>query len=255
LPQRIIFRTFVPVYKLLLDIGNTTAKAAVVGRTGIVSVQRCDALTGDAQRRLLQPLLHRYRPSVAMVASVRGAAAQVSALLQPHVQKVVVLTSKTPVPVNNLYATPETLGMDRLAAAVGAAHLFPRRDCLIIDCGTAITIDFLSSAGNFLGGNISPGLQARFKALHSFTAQLPMGNVTDKVAEIGVSTREAVEAGVLHGAVKELEGYIEQYPENIPILTGGDVFYFAKKIKKPIFVNCNLIFIGLAKIADYNAYI
>jgi type III pantothenate kinase len=157
-------------------------------------------------------------------------------------------------PLCNRYVTPATLGVDRLAAAVGAATLFPKRECLIIDCGTAITIDFLSAAGEFLGGNISPGLQMRFKALHTFTAALPMGRADRHTPLIGVSTQEAVEAGVVQGAVNELEGYLAQYTVYTPVFTGGDAFYFAKRIKKPIFVIVNLNFIGLAKIVEHNVH-
>jgi type III pantothenate kinase len=240
------------VYKLLLDIGNTFTKAAVADRHNrLLAVQRTIDCTGD----WLQQLTEQYRPEAAIVASVRGNREQVAECLQAQVKKVIAFSHTTPLPVSNLYATPATLGPDRLAAAVGAATLFPQRDCLIIDCGTAITIDFLSRAGEFLGGNISPGLQMRFKALHTFTAGLPMGTAGDMPAAVGSSTQEAIEAGVVQGAVNEIEGYLAQYPACTPVFTGGDVFYFAKRIKKPIFVACNLNFIGLAKIVDYNVYV
>jgi type III pantothenate kinase len=239
------------MYKLLLDIGNTSVKAAVADRNRILTVRRTDDCSGD----FLRPLVEQYRPAAAIVASVRGDGAQTAEWLQTHVKKVLVFSHKTPVPVRNLYATPATLGVDRLAAAVGASTLFPQRECLVIDCGTAITVDFLSAAGKFIGGNISPGLQMRFKALHTFTAGLPMGNAGDTVATIGTNTQEAIEAGVVQGAVNELEGYLAQYPACTPVFTGGDVFYFAKRIKKPIFVTWNLNFIGLAKIVDYNVHI
>jgi type III pantothenate kinase len=126
---------------------------------------------------------------------------------------------------------------------------------MIIDCGTAITIDFLSSHCEFSGGNISPGLQIRFKALHQFTDRLPMGVATENVPPVGATTQEAVEAGVVQGIVHELEGYMHAHPAMTAIFTGGDAIYFAKRIKNPIFAVRNLNFTGLAKIADYNAYI
>jgi len=236
---------------LLVDIGNTSVKIAVAQRGRLRLVQRCDALTAE----VLQPLVNACKPAMAMVVSVRRNDGAVTALLESCVKKVVAVTYKTPMPVRNLYASPETLGIDRLAAAVGAHYLFPQRDCMIIDCGTAITIDFLGGAGEFMGGNISPGLQTRFKALHDYTGRLPLGAITDHVAAIGTTTQEAIEAGVLQGAVNELEGYMARYPTSTTIFTGGDAIYFAKKIKNPIFAVCNLNFIGLAKIADYNAYI
>ena len=72
------------------------------------------------------------------------------------------LDSKTPLPVTNLYETPETLGYDRMAAVVGANELYPRRDLLVIDAGSCITYEFIDSKGQYHGGNISPGMQMRF---------------------------------------------------------------------------------------------
>jgi type III pantothenate kinase len=239
------------VNKLLLDIGNTAVKIAVAHREKLLAVQQHERLTDD----ILQPLVQAYQPAVAVVASVRKDGEVVKEQLQPYVKKVFVCTPAMPLPIRNLYATPETLGIDRLVAAVGAGFLFPQRDCLIIDCGTAITIDFLSSHYEFLGGNISPGLQMRFKALHQFTERLPMGAAIDNVPPVGATTQEAIAAGVVQGIVHELEGYLHAYPAMTTIFTGGDAIYFAKRIKNPIFAVRNLNFIGLAKIADYNAYI
>ncbi|MDR0668059.1 MAG: type III pantothenate kinase [Prevotellaceae bacterium] len=236
------------MYTLLLDIGNSSVKAAVGEGDRLLSVARADRCTES----FLQSLTACYRPAAAIVSSVRGDGAAVAARLQAHVSKVIVLSHTTPIPIRNLYDTPDSLGVDRLAAAVGAAALFPQRTCLIIDCGTAITIDFLDASGAFIGGNISPGLTMRFRALHTFTAGLPMVAAGEMVAAIGASTREAIESGVVRGTLHELEGYLAQYPAGTPVFTGGDAFYLAKRIKKPIFVACNLNFIGLAKILHYN---
>jgi len=237
--------------KLLLDIGNTATKAAIADGERLLCVARYDTFT---EQEWL-PLWKKYTPTVAFVASVRPDTQNETTLLQQYLEKVTVFDHHTPLPIRNLYVTPHTLGADRLAAAVGAHHLFPARDCLIIDCGTAITVDFLSSAGEFKGGNISPGLQMRFKALHNFTGQLPMGRLNEEAAPVGTTTQEAIEAGVLHGTVKEIAGYMAQYATFTPILTGGDAFFLVKQIKNPIFVVCNLNLIGLAKIAEYNVHL
>jgi type III pantothenate kinase len=237
--------------RLLLDIGNTTVKVAVASQEKLLAVQQHECLTDE----ILQPLAQAYRPEVAVVASVRNDGEAVKKQLQPYVREIFFCTPATPMPVRNLYATPETLGVDRLAAAVGASCLFPQRDCMIVDCGTAITIDFLSRRGEFKGGNISPGLSMRFKALHRFTERLPLGAATDHAPAIGATTQEAVEAGVVRGVLHELEGYLRAYRAATPVFTGGDAIYLVKRIKKPIFVVRNLNFIGLAKIADYNVYI
>ncbi|MDR3351154.1 MAG: type III pantothenate kinase [Prevotellaceae bacterium] len=237
--------------RLLIDIGNTAVKIAVARREQILAVQQHAQLT-DA---VLKPLLQTYAPGMAVVASVRKDRETEEQQLQTYVKKILFCTPDMPLPVRNLYATPGTLGFDRLAAAAGAHYLFPQRDCMIVDCGTAITVDFLSCRGEFLGGNISPGLEMRFKALHRFTEQLPLGALTGNAAPVGKNTQEAIEAGVVQGILHELEGYIRDYPATTAVFTGGDTIYFAKRIKKPIFVVRNLNFTGLAKIADYNAYL
>jgi type III pantothenate kinase len=203
---------------------------------------------------VLSPLLAQYPVTTAIYASVRGGETAFTEWLGGKVKKLIHFTHKTAIPLKNLYGTPETLGCDRLAAAVGASALFPATNCMIIDCGTAITIDFVGQGGEFLGGNISPGLQTRFNALHTATGKLPLGQFTDAPQAIGTSTDTAIAAGVLQGARYEIEGYIEQNaPSNI-IFTGGDALFFAKHIKSSIFVVFNLILTGLNKVIDYNVY-
>ena len=83
------------------------------------------------------------------------------------------LDATTPLPIQNTYRTPTTLGKDRLAAVAGAFELYPKTSSLVIDAGTCITYDVIDAKGNFLGGNIVPGLEMRYKAMHHFTAKLP----------------------------------------------------------------------------------
>ncbi|MDR0738037.1 MAG: type III pantothenate kinase [Prevotellaceae bacterium] len=237
--------------RLIIDIGNTTAKIAVVHRNSFLTVERHREVTEDVLTRLLA----QYPVTSAIYSSVRaGGEAACAGWLGGKVKKLIHFTHKTAIPVKNLYGTPETLGCDRLAAAVGAYTLFPATNCMIIDCGTAITIDFVGQGGEFLGGNISPGLQTRFNALHTATGKLPLGQVTETPQAIGTSTDTAVEAGVLQGARYEIEGYIEQNALSNVIFTGGDALFFAKHIKSSIFVIFNLILVGLNKVIDYNAY-
>ncbi|MDR3180761.1 MAG: type III pantothenate kinase [Prevotellaceae bacterium] len=237
--------------RLIIDIGNTNAKLAVVHKGRFLTVERHKNVTEEA----LASLLAQYPVTTAICSSVRaGGEAPCAEWLRGNVKKMICFTPKTAIPVRNLYGTPETLGCDRLAAAVGAYALFPATNCMIIDCGTAITIDFVGQGGEFLGGNISPGLQTRFNALHTATGNLPLGQVTDTPQSIGTSTDTAIEAGVLQGALYEIEGYIEQNTASNIIFTGGDALFFAKHIKNPIFVVFNLVLVGLNKVIDYNAY-
>jgi type III pantothenate kinase len=237
--------------RLIIDIGNTNAKIAVMHKNRFLVVERRQEVTVD----VLAPLLAQYPVTTAIYSSVRaGGEAAWAEWLGGKVKKLIHFTHKTAIPIKNLYGTPDTLGCDRLAAAIGAYTLFSAMNCMIIDCGTAITIDFVGQGGEFLGGNISPGLQTRFNALHTATGNLPLGQVTDTPQAIGTSTDTAIEAGVLQGARYEIEGYIEQNAPSNVIFTGGDALFFAKHIKNPIFVVFNLVLVGLNKVIDYNVY-
>lgn len=167
------------------------------------------------------------------------------------------LNAVTPLPIQNLYGTPKTLGKDRLAAVVGANALFPNQNCLVIDAGTCTTYDIIDAAGNYLGGNITPGLGMRFKAMQHFTAKLPLVDkpLTVKTG-IGKNTKEALQVGGGLGNVLEMEGWIQFFQDKFKgintTLTGGDAEYFAKRLKTKIFANSNLVLIGLNKILDYN---
>jgi len=237
---------------LLIDIGNSGAKVAIAEKDRFLVVERHDKLTFE----VLLPFLEQYRPTAAICSSVADKNAQNSICeeLNKYVKKVIPFDYTTPVPIKNCYATPETLGIDRLAAAVGANYLFPTSDCLIFDCGTAITIDLVSRNGEFLGGNISPGLQTRFKALNAFTAKLPLENLAENLPAMGTTTSTAIQAGVIHGVCYELEAYINKNPHCTIIFTGGDAFFLVKSIKDTIFVICNLVIIGLNRVVNYNVY-
>ena len=170
---------------------------------------------------------------------------------------VLYLTHKTSLPIRNDYLTPETLGIDRLAAVVGAFSLYPYQNNLIIDVGTCITYDFLDKNARYLGGNITPGLKIRLQSLHQFTANLPLVETKNKNIHFwGNSTKTCIQSGAIYGIIYEIEGFIKQYrksyfPLNI-IFCGGDSEFFETKIKIPIFVQSNLILYGLNEILIWN---
>lgn len=169
---------------------------------------------------------------------------------------VIHLDHNTPVPVKNFYKTPQTLGKDRLAAVIGANSIYPGSDVLIINAGTAITYDFVSAEGEYNGGNISPGLEMRFRALNEYTDRLPKVAGNDKFSETGYDTESSLVSGVQWGIIYEMEGYIGYYTSRYRdlkiILSGGDANFFVKKLKNPIFVVPNLVLIGLNHILRYN---
>jgi type III pantothenate kinase len=171
-------------------------------------------------------------------------------------KKIFILKSNLPLPVRNLYATPASLGMDRLAAVCGAHDLFPSKNCLVIDAGTCITYDFKDAESNYHGGSISPGLNMRFRAVHTFTAKLPLVSAKSGVALIGQDTESSIQSGVVNGLLAEIDGIIRQYNEKFPelkvILCGGDTGFFENQLKASIFASPELVLMGLNSILIYN---
>lgn len=161
----------------------------------------------------------------------------------------------TPIPIKNNYKTPDTLGYDRLAAAVGAAALYPNKNILIIDFGTAITYDLVIN-NSFEGGAIAPGMQLRFKSLNQHTSRLPLLVPKQNFGIPGKTTEESILNGVIQGIKNEIEGtinsYQKEYSELITVITGGDMEFFAKIIKNGIFAEPKLIAKGLNNILNYN---
>ncbi len=146
--------------------------------------------------------------------------------------------------------------MDRLAGVCGAIELFKETDTLVIDAGTCITYDFVDKQKNYFGGSISPGLKMRFKAVHTFTAKLPLVDSANAVGLIGDSTESSIQSGVINGMIAEIEGIIMRYQDKYPglrvILCGGDTAFFENKLKASIFAAPDLVLIGLNSILIYN---
>lgn len=235
---------------LIIDIGNTALKAAFAEGVELGQTHRYQ---GEKILEFIKELTLIKRPYVMIVSNVRVFEDEFYKNLEKECEKLVVLNEKTKLQIENRYLTPSTLGPDRLAAAVAAAELFPGKNSIIFDFGTALTIDFVSENREFLGGNISLGLRTRFKALNRYTQQLPLLENPDEISPVGRDTNEAIESGVVLGLIFEVEGYISRFPEHTFIFTGGDAIYFAEKLKSSIFVVYNLVLMGLARIADYHA--
>jgi len=241
-------------YKLILDFGNTLKKIAVFQGGNQVEFHTTD---GDVVQ-ILEGLKRRY-PNLksAILSSVIKIDIHLMAYLKMN-YKFTFFTYETPVPILNKYQSPETLGRDRLAAAVGAQKEFPERNILVIDAGSSITYEFISSDGEYLGGAISPGVKMRAKALNTFTDQLPLVNTDSDNILIGNSTETSLKSGIVNGTIAEINGMIASFLqsyENIQIiLTGGDAYYFEKSLKYDIFASENLVLKGLNYILDYNEH-
>lgn len=157
--------------------------------------------------------------------------------------------SDTPTPLSIGYSTPQTLGSDRLAAATGAWNEAPGHDMLVIDCGSAITVDFIDRHGHYHGGNIAPGIKMRLMALHDYTSRLPLIEKEGETPALGYDTETAIRSGVIRGICHEIDGYITEYREKygnvLVFLTGGDEKSLKNNIKSSIFADKYLVAKGL----------
>lgn len=237
---------------LIIDIGNTVAKVALFDGEAIVDI------VYDSNQSLdcLLSICEKYPVEKGIVATVIDLSERVLEQLSKFPAPLLWLNKDTKLPVINLYETPETLGYDRIAAAVGANEQFPGKDILVIDAGTCITYEFIDACAQYHGGNISPGVQMRFKALHQYTGKLPLVVSEGRLIPLGKDTDTAIRAGVLKGIEYEIQGYItalkHKYPELLVFLTGGDAFSFDTNLKSVIFADRFLVLKGLNRILNYN---
>ncbi len=237
---------------LVIDYGNTLKKIALYDKQNMVYFKPFRELDEGV---LKDHLPEKEQISAAILASTGHYPEGLKTWLSNSFQ-FIELTENTPVPIINRYETPVTLGKDRLAAVVAAQERFPQQDILAVSAGTCITYDFMNAQKEYLGGSISPGIHMRFKALHTFTAHLPLIEIEDPPLLIGENTKESILAGVLNGIQTEMNGIIDQYLLEYPdikiILSGGDAKYFEKRLKNNIFAIPNIVLEGLNLILSYN---
>ena len=235
---------------LIVDIGNSSTKLAVYKGWEKISVTKISELSCEEIEKKL-PGIDR-----AIISSVRELPAYIKDLMFPNIAQVHILSHRSKLPFKIIYDTPETLGTDRIAAIAGAFALFPGKDIMVIDAGTAITIDFLSGT-MYLGGNISPGLSMRFKALNSFTDRLPLLTPSRDFKSPGRNTSEAITAGVISGVLYEINEYIrtfeKEHVDYKTILTGGDGGLISDLISSPLMYIPDIVTDGLNYILEYNA--
>jgi type III pantothenate kinase len=237
---------------LVIDVGNTRVKVALYKESKLCYE------TIFLKKRIISELKKIVkgfvidRAIISSVASISNSAMNKIENLVPLLK----LDYKTKVPFKNKYKTPKTLGVDRIALVASAVVGFPNKNVLIIDAGTCIKYDFVDVNGIYSGGAIAPGIVMRYKALHNFTANLPLLKSDYPINLIGNSTENSIHSGVVNGVLFEINGIIEQYKqqnENLTIvLTGGDTNFLAKRLKNSIFANPNFLLEGLNIILNYN---
>lgn len=237
---------------LVVDIGNSTVKTAVFHQGKLIDFVQ----DSDLALKKFAMIARKYPLKRGIISSVIDLPEEVNALLDLVGIDFLRFTSEVPVPIQIRYQTPRTLGVDRVAAVVAAHDQEPEKDLLVIDAGTCVTYEFIDKQGVYWGGNISPGVQMRLKALHAYTSRLPLVSSEGDSPAFGSTTETAIRAGVMHGLRFEMEGYIthmqSKYPELLVFLTGGDEFSFDTPIKNIIFADRFLVLKGLDRILTYN---
>lgn len=236
---------------LIIDIGNTFTKTALLSNNEVNEFNKTEA-TPDIN--WFEKLLDNTSFELGIVSSTRVLDEEVLEFLST--KSIRLLSPETPLPITLDYKTPETLGLDRIAGAVGAHAMFPKNDCLVIDLGTCITYDYVSKEGIYRGGAISPGLKMRYKAMNSFTGKLPLVEKPQFIDTYGQSTTESLNMGAFNGMVHEINGFVRLFMHKTNrlkiILTGGDTSLFEQHIENAIFAAPNLILEGLNQVLLYN---
>lgn len=238
---------------LIVDVGNTFVKAAVFQKGKIVFKE---AMEHVFFYEFFKNLLHQFPEIKFAIVSAVGNFPEKNLTLLRQNLKVHVLSHQSQLPFVNKYTTPQTLGVDRLALVSAAANQYPQKNVLIIDVGSCITYDFIDDQNQYQGGAISPGIEMRYRALHNFTAKLPLLEKKYPDQFIGNSTENAIHSGISQAITLEIEGFIclykQQFPSFITILTGGDTHFLLERIKNDIFANSNFLLEGLNHILEIN---
>jgi type III pantothenate kinase len=237
---------------LIVDVGNTSTKLAVFDGLKKVSLSRLN----DLNCLELEKILSSGKIKKAIISTVKSIPPFVSDMLFHKIKFVHTLSHNSKLPFKIEYETPESLGTDRIAVVAGAFGMFKESEILIIDAGTAITFDFLSG-NSYKGGNISPGISMRFKALNQFTDKLPLITPSENYSFPGRNTTDAITAGVISGVSYEINEYIrtfeKKHTRSVVLITGGDGGYIKDKLEYQVTYIPDLVIDGLNNILEYNA--
>jgi type III pantothenate kinase len=237
---------------LVIDVGNTRVKTALFEG---VKLQGHKVFLKEEIVAELKIVSEKHKIDYAIISSV----ASISEEKLNKIEKLfhlIQLSHKLKLPFKNKYKTPETLGADRIALIAAAMQNYSNNSVLVIDAGTCITFDFVNRKKEYYGGAISPGVEMRYKALNTFTVNLPLLELDYPENLIGDSTENSIHSGIINGVLSEIEGIIERYKEldeNLTVvLTGGDTNFLAKRLKNGIFANPVFLLEGLNYILNYN---
>lgn len=237
---------------LVIDIGNTRTKAGIFKGPKLIE-------TYIIQHDILKALRSFAGDHSGIKNAILSTTVDYSPALRSFLKKnfaFTELSEKTPLPFRNAYKTPATLGKDRLASVAGAWKMFHGKPVLVINAGTCITYDTIDSKGTYYGGAISPGLEMRFKALHTFTDRLPLVDIDPGFNELtGTNTRESILSGVQKGMTEEIQGFINAYKKQYKnlhvMLTGGSMNWLKMRLAGKIISEPFLTLKGLNVILTF----
>lgn len=236
---------------LIIDIGNTQVKTAVFKADLMVNIEKF--IINELPKKIRE-INHIYTINKALISSV-GKLSKSNKTLLHKLFDCIELNQETQLPFINKYATPNTLGVDRIALVSAAVKQFPKENVLIIDAGTCITYDFITQDKKYLGGAIAPGIYSRYKSLHDYTENLPLLEKQIPSNFIGNSTKSSINSGVVNGICREIDGVIAQYKDTYKkltvVLTGGDAEFLSSQLKSSIFARPFFLLEGLFTILKF----
>ncbi|WLD24572.1 type III pantothenate kinase [Flavobacterium dauae] len=227
---------------ICIDVGNTRTKVAVYENS---TLQQLVITNNEKLVKNISKQIQGIENCVDIIlSSVGNLPSEVIENLK-KLGNLIIVTHESPIPFKNLYATPTTLGIDRIVLVAGATLKYPDQNRLIIDAGTCLTYDFINNQDQYHGGAISPGIGLRYKSLHDYTANLPLEKISELHSFVGNSTSASIQSGVLNGVIAEIEAFIDHFKhqdENLTvILTGGNSEFLVNRLKNSIFANPNFL--------------
>ena len=237
---------------LVADIGNTLVKIGLFDNDRLIKSFSYHAIS----QKTITELHSKYGElHNAIISDVTGRRKKFESIFK-KIPGIIFLNSKTRLPFINKYKTPDTLGTDRLSLVAGAMKYFRGKNVLVVSAGTCVTYDFINRKKEYTGGSISPGMRMRLAALNHFTSRLPLVKLKDIQKISGSTTADSILIGVVNGMTYEIDGFISDYKKKYSdihvILTGGDTFFFVKRLKNSIFAAPELTLTGLNEILKHN---
>lgn len=239
---------------LTIDQGNSEAKIALWEGSALVDFRMEPSLTP----RRVGDFVSGRRIDGSIYCSVGREDVDLLRYLRHLSGRALRLTPDTRVPIRISYRTPSTLGSDRVAAAVGAWADFAGHPILVVDAGTAVTYDYVDAEGVYHGGNIAPGISMELRALHEFTARLPLVPFPEDMPSLcrdlwGGDTRQAIALGAVYSVVASIAFYRSRLPEDtVVVLGGGCGHHLASVCGFETQVDEHLVSKGLNRILLYN---